>query len=319
MVVPSEGAEPSAVACPVCGGGGVSPWRRGSLRRELRPEDLAITDAGYGRTLPLLCCAACSFVFADPARLRDLTALYTELCDPEYEATQAARGRQMAWLLDQALAAHPTAATLLDVGAGAGALVAEARERGLQAVGVEPSRSLAAAAARLHDVTLVVGTLPHPNLAGRRFDVVALIDVVEHVGDPCALLCVAAAHLAPEGLLLLVTPDRGSLAARLLGRRWWHYRLAHVGYFDHPSLERVLGRAGLGVVTWRRARWHFPISYLGERLAVYLPIGRLLGWMRRVRPGRWLLSRTVTLDLRDSFLILARKVADATAPPEEAG
>ena len=63
-----------------------------------------------------------------------------------------------------------------------------------------------------------------------------LVDVIEHVADPLALLRGARDYVAPGGLVLLVTPDVDSVAARLFGKRWWHLRLAHVGYFNRRSL-----------------------------------------------------------------------------------
>ena len=53
--------------------------------------------------------------------------------------------------------------------------------------------------------------------------------------------------LAPGGALLVVTPDFGSVARLLLRKRWWHFRLAHVGYFDARSLNQACTRARLRV------------------------------------------------------------------------
>jgi SAM-dependent methyltransferase len=216
-------------------------------------------------------------------------------------------------LLDTGLRARPGARSLLDVGAASGLLVAEARARGLDAVGVEPSGALRDTARARHGVELLAGVLPHPALDGRRFDLVFLVDVLEHVADPIGLLRECARRLAPAGILVVVTPDAGSVAARLLGRRWWHFRLAHVGYFNRRSLARAVERAGLVTVAVRRAKWYFAVDYLATRLEEYLPLGWLTRLARRSGAGRALFSRTVPLDLRDSFLLLLRG-ADAGAP-----
>ena len=314
--MPSSTTEaPRATArCWVCGSVGAAPWKGSHLERPLEPADLRITDERYGLTLPLRRCRTCGFIFAEAADVERLTALYEGLVDPGYEESQEPRRLQMRRLLDIAGRARPGARSLLDVGAGAGLLVAEARTRGLDAVGVEPSRALCAAARALHGIDLLAGVLPHPALDGRRFDLVCLVDVLEHVSDPVALLQAAAVHLAPAGVLVLVTPDVGSVAARLLRARWWHFRLAHVGYFDRRSLERAIVRAGLAPISVRRAKWYFSIGYLAVRLQQYLPIGWLNRLASRSAPGRALLGTTVPLDLRDSFLVLLRHAApSATA------
>jgi SAM-dependent methyltransferase len=182
-------------------------------------------------------------------------------------------------------------------------LVAEARKAGLSAVGVEPSAALVNAARQTQDIDLLPGTFPHPQLTDRRFELIFLVDVIEHVSDPVDLLRSCADSLSEEGLLVVVTPDARSLAARMLRRRWWHFRLAHVGYFDRHTLRMAGENAGLAIERYFRAKWFFPISYLAERLEQYLPLrwwNRLAG---RVSPLRWLYRQVVPLDLRDSWVV----------------
>jgi hypothetical protein len=145
--------------------------------------------------------------------------------------------------------------------------------------------------------------LPLPGLDGRQFDVVTLVDVVEHVADPVALLRTARAHVAPDGAVLVVTPDIASVAARALGKRWWHLRLAHVGYFDRATLTDALTRAGLVPVRWWRPGWVFEVGYLAERLSTYMPpVERLVD-----RAGDApVLHRTIPLNPRDSLAVIAR-------------
>jgi SAM-dependent methyltransferase len=198
--------------------------------------------------------------------------------------------------------------------------VMEARHRGLAAVGVEPSRALAERARVAHGVDVVHGAFPHPALAGRQFDVVFLADVLEHVADPVALLVAARDALAPHGLLVVVTPDLGSVAARLLRGRWWHFRLAHVGYFDHHSLVTATSRAGLAWAQAARARWFLPVGYLAERLAaglLRLPGHRGARRMRRSRPSstaRRVMAgvgrQVIPLNLHDSFVVFLRRRED---------
>lgn len=292
--------------CWICGTPGAAPWRARTLDHRLTPADLRITDTAYGRTLALFRCRTCGFVFADGDELAELTSLYARLEDPGYEATREPRRLQMQALLRWTRAKLPGARTLLDVGAGAGFLVAEARRQGLDAIGVEPSTSLVAHARRRGDATVLPGTLPHRALRSRTFDVVTLVDVVEHVSDPIALLRACARHTAPGGAVLVVTPDVRSVAARLLGRRWWHFRPAHVGYFGRETLAAAAARAGLEPWAWMRPRWYFPVAYLTDRLAEYLPVGSLNRVAARAPILRALYRRVVPLDLRDSRGVLLR-------------
>lgn len=270
----------------------------------MRPEDLQITDHRYGVTLSLRKCARCGFIFADDTELAELTALYEQLDDPEYETTQDTRLLQMQWLLAKTRRLRPQARTLLDIGAGAGLLVAEARRGGLDAIGVEPSRSLVEAAPKVNGVEILQGIFPHPALAGRKFDLITVVDVIEHVAKPIELLRHCRESLSPGGLLVVVTPDVSSVLAKVLGRRWWHFRLAHVGYFNRSSLQRAAESAGLASLHWFRAKWFFRVRYLAERTAEYLPVGLLNRLARRVAPLNWLYDQVVPLNLHDSWVAL---------------
>ena len=129
-----------------------------------------------------------------------------------------------------------------------------------------------------------------------------LVDVVEHVGDPVALLRACRGH-GSGGHLLVVTPDAASVAARWLGRRWWHLRLAHVGYFTRPTLTDALARAGLVAERWWRPGWVFEVGYLVERVGSYAPPAAL------GRPPHGKTSgprRTVPLNLYDSLAVIVR-------------
>jgi 2-polyprenyl-3-methyl-5-hydroxy-6-metoxy-1,4-benzoquinol methylase len=294
----------------VCGGDDAERYKERSLTRALVPSDLAITDSNYGATLALRRCRQCSFIFAEGGDLSELLGLYEKLSDPGYEGSQDSRVLQMRWLIVRALRARPGARTLLDIGAAAGLLVKLARDQGLDAQGVEPSRDLVAAAARLHDVELIQGTVPHERLRGVRFDIVFLADVIEHVPDPVTLLRDARDLVAPGGVLVVVTPDVGSLARRFLGKRWWHFRLAHVGYFDASSLAEACARAGLSVVSRFRAKWFFRVSYLAERLLRYLPMGAAERLLRTTAAGRWIGGAVVPLNLFDSWAFVCKRDDD---------
>ena len=302
--IPSGAAAgPLAPPCWICGATQTLIWKERSLDRPLDPEDLRITDSRYGTTLALWKCPSCDFIFAHGDDVARLTELYAHLDDPAYADGENNRALQMRQLIQTAQQIHPHARTLLDVGAATGLLVSEAATLGLDAEGVEPSRALAARA-RARGVRVHTGTLPHPALGNPHFDIVCLVDVIEHVGDPLGLLRAAASYLAPTGVLLLVTPDVASLAARLLGQRWWHFRLAHVCYFNQQSIETAFRLSGLAIRQQRRARWFFDVGYLATRMERYLPVGGLNRMVQRIPGLRAAYSLVIPLNLHDSFLFV---------------
>ncbi len=297
---------PVGDACWVCASNRTVPWKARTLPRELAAEDLRITDARYGVTLSLRRCQDCGFGFADDLEVGELLNLYQDLVDPGYQESEGPRLLQMRRLAAEARRHHIGARTALDIGAGSGLLVAALQEAGLTAIGVEPSRSLAHIASG-EGRAVLQGALPHPDLGNQCFDLVFLVDVIEHVADPVGLLRLAVDRLEGGGLLVVVTPDAGSFTARILGSRWWHLRLAHVGYFTRESLDRAASGAGLVAVHRGAARWFFEVGYLAERVAEYLPVGGLNRWAERHAIPRWLYRRVIPLNLGDSLAVVYRR------------
>ena len=301
--------------CWVCGSARTRPWRARTIARELTPEDFRITDSNYGATLALRRCHDCDFIFAEDEEVRVLTRFYEKLTDPEYEKSQDTRALQMRWLISAVRHLRPEARSLLDIGAGSGLLVAEACRQGLDAIGVEPSRALVEMARSQGAVQVLPGIFPHPQLAGRRFDLIFLVDVIEHVSNPLGLLRHCARALNVRGVVVIITPDVGSITARVVGKRWWHFRLAHVGYFSRKSLAAITRAAGLTVLRRFRAKWFFRVYYLAERLAEYLPLAWLNRLAQRFAPLAWLYQRVLPVNLHDSTVLILSK--DGSLPSEQ--
>jgi 2-polyprenyl-3-methyl-5-hydroxy-6-metoxy-1,4-benzoquinol methylase len=295
--------------CWVCASESTTRWKPRNFDGELSPEHFRITDSTYGATLALRLCRDCGFIFADDPELPSLLEHYERLEDRGYEQTQDTRALQMAWLLARIGKVRPNARTLLDIGAGTGLLVAQASRLGYDAIGIEPSHSLVEAALRDHGVKLLQGTFPHSQLGARTFDVITLIDVIEHVNAPVDLLRACASAQTANGIVVVVTPDVGSVAARLLGKRWWHFRIAHVGYFSARSLEAAARNAGLQPLQRFRAKWFFRAQYLAERLARYLPLGGINRMANRPGLLQRIYQQVVPVNLHDSTVIILAKTA----------
>jgi len=60
------------------------------------------------------------------------------------------------------------------------------------------------------------------------FDIITMIDFIEHVGAPMSILVKASRLLRPGGQLVILTPNADSLSRRLMGLRWLHYKVEHL-------------------------------------------------------------------------------------------
>ena len=119
-------------------------------------------------------------------------------------------------------AVHGGILSALDVGGGAGWLLSQARavEPRLvetHVVDIDGSAQAAAIAAG-HDFFL--GRIEDFETT-RRFDVILMLNLIEHVDDPVAVLAKVRDLLKPGGRILVKTPNYDSLDARLFRRHSW--------------------------------------------------------------------------------------------------
>lgn len=159
---------------------------------------------------------------------------------------------------------------LLDIGASFGWLVEEAQRAGWAAEGIEPS-PIACEMARSGGLPVGQGFFPDDLPEdGRRWDAITLMDVLEHLEEPLAILCAIRRRLSTGGLLALQVPNSRGLYLRVamsltrmsFGRfsgplqRMYQtqFPYPHLHYFHPGSMERLLSRAGFQALSIRPTR-----------------------------------------------------------------
>lgn len=145
----------------------------------------------------------------------------------------------------------------LDVGCGAGLLSEPLARLGAAVTGLDAAPENIAAA-RLHAegqglaIDYRAGGIE--SLGGETFDLVVSMEVVEHVTEPAAFIAGLAGALAPDGLLILSTPNRTSLSKLALITIGEGFGMVPKGTHDHAKfltpdeLGALVAAAGLEVV-----------------------------------------------------------------------
>lgn len=95
---------------------------------------------------------------------------------------------------------------VLELGSAHGGFVATLSWAGFDASGLELSPAIAQIARTLFDVPMLVGPAEDQKLPPGSLDVIALMDVLEHLPDPVATMRHCIDLLAPDGFLLIQTP-----------------------------------------------------------------------------------------------------------------
>jgi SAM-dependent methyltransferase len=190
---------------------------------------------------------------------------------------------------------------LLEVGCAYGFFLQEAKPF-FDVAGIELATD-AAANARRCGLNVLTGVADEATLHRLgTFDVIVMLDVIEHLSDPLDMLRLLGRHLVPGGIIVITTGDFSSLVARLAGKHW---RLMtppqHLWFFTPGSLSRMARSAGLDCEHVDHPWKIVPLSL------VLFQLRRMLGLRQSAQPGAGGIG--LPLNLFDAMRVVLRKPA----------
>lgn len=219
-------------ACPACG-------------------DLAPLRLGEKHDYAVWKCRRCGVVFIEPeAAPADIARVYDHYYDRASFQTTSTVAASLERLVRSAEEFRQTG-RWLDFGYGEGGILAVAQGRGWLCYGIELSGQ-ALEHGRSRGWTVASDPSSDQRFEPGTFDVVSMIELLEHVPAPAQILRSAAPWLRPGGLLYLTTPNVQSLNGRLLGLAWSVVSPPeHVVLWTASALRNALAAAGFRVVRVR--------------------------------------------------------------------
>lgn len=184
-------------------------------------------------------CRACGFVSGSPVGPEIGEPYYDDYYPADLPPSPYQRYEE--WLARAE--AEVGCGQLLEVGAGSGGLARTALRRGWTVEATEVSRS-GVELLRAARVSVFRGGVEEAHYADGRFDLVASIEVLEHLAAPVEHLRELSRVTRTGGLLLLTTPNFNGLSRRWMGLRWRVIDPEHLGYFTGSTLQGALRQAG---------------------------------------------------------------------------
>jgi len=137
----------------------------------------------------------------------------------------------------------PSGGCSLDVGCSKGFLSYFFKKHNFDAYGIDLS-SKACSFARKIGVNAIASDLLNYN-PNKKFDVITIIDLIEHVDEPQKVLKKANSLLKKGGLLIVSTPNIKSFYSKISKSNWAGFDLPfHIIYFSKDSLSFGLKNAG---------------------------------------------------------------------------
>ena len=233
------------VGCVLCGDRQVRPVLRAYDHRRKKPR-------WYYHVAR---CGECGLLYRHPGirpeRLGDLyssgkyakflAGKYTNKRIRRYTTTMASFG---------ALFEDGRGRRLLDFGCGNGLFLELAHERGFACHGVDLAADAIEVARTRPGGTRTYRGRPDeiPELAAGGFDVITMWSVLAHIAEPVEDIAMLRRLLAPDGVLLVLTVNAGSLKLKRQLERWDGFTTNHLVFFSPQTLPLLLRRAGFAAV-----------------------------------------------------------------------
>ena len=292
--------------CPACGGRDFRDWH-------------------IAQGLSMHTCRSCGLILSSLLRRYAKMGQYENVDLPAYmSSVGAVRDEQSLKILSIVRPYARQGARVLDIGCGFGSFLQRARQAGYAVAGVEPdAHACAGACEALGEGVVRNGTLQQVKLASGSADVVATLDVLEHVplADHATFARAIADVLAPGGVWVIKVPSTDGLyyhasamMARLMPRvgavfmhRLWQtdYEWPHMVYFNRSTLQAWLHRHGFTMVGFTYLP-EVPLRNIIDRLSHDGDISRwqayLLGpAVSIINAVEWLRRRS------DALVVVARR------------
>jgi 2-polyprenyl-3-methyl-5-hydroxy-6-metoxy-1,4-benzoquinol methylase len=238
--------------CPVCGGEELDDLGPAAFQQ---PHQVAGVEIDLGDVNPhLFCCLNCTYWFFAPRIPADrLLACYSKSKADNWTTDFKMATRRNYSRKADLLLGHSAGKRILDYGCFDGGFLEFLGPSWLR-YGIEPSAK-AAAVAKSRGVLMIASPAEERTEEKRdRFHAIVLLDVIEHVNEPVALLNQLRAMLLPGGIILLETGDTDSKLFQRHKRRYWYCKYVdHVGFMNRRSLSLAAKNSGLSLKHFERS------------------------------------------------------------------
>jgi 2-polyprenyl-3-methyl-5-hydroxy-6-metoxy-1,4-benzoquinol methylase len=138
---------------------------------------------------------------------------------------------------------------VLEIGPAGGGIIAGLAQFGCEVIGIDISESVRDGLHERFGINVLVSEDPKEAMAlipDKRFDLIIVDHVLEHLIDPFATLSTISRLLTEDGYCFIKVPNAFGLEAVLQGNQWvWLDPLGHIHNWSPRSMRKAVIRAGL--------------------------------------------------------------------------
>jgi hypothetical protein len=227
--------------CEICSGTNLQPLHR---------QAFIVPGAEVIDHYDVVCCERCGFVYADNIPSQPEQDAYYEESGRHLHAANLPDGLKAAHrdFFDFIIASLPkldAGSAVLDVGSSMGHFLNLFKTSGFRDIsGLEPSAAASELAKSTYDIDVVPAALEDFR-PGRRFDLVTLCGVLEHLVSLHDTVARIEQLLAVNGYLFVAVPDAASFGAGEPREPFLEFAPEHINFFTRQSLDNLLRKHGL--------------------------------------------------------------------------
>lgn len=149
---------------------------------------------------------------------------------------------------------------VLDIGCGSGLFLKSCKDAGLRGEGIDVSSNALKFARDEFGLEVFNKTTDELISEGKRYDVITMWHVLEHIMEPTIELRKIKELLTPRGYLVAEVPNFNSIKFKLSGKKWkgGNHPLYHRSFFTSSTLRETLIKGGFRDI--KRINFSYPLS-----------------------------------------------------------
>ncbi|MGC8963822.1 MAG: class I SAM-dependent methyltransferase [Brevinematia bacterium] len=242
-------------------------------------SDISFYLRSYYYSFDVFRCNSCGIMFRFPLPTKEeITSMYEEGYYSgknaySYVDERNMKGSQVVWeeRVKKLISIYSSEnrfnpRNILDVGCSFGGFLETAKRFGLEPYGVEISE-YSANYALSRGLKIYRGHIDEVELPRDHFDIITLVEVIEHLDDPLKTLKKLFYSNSKGGIILIQTANIEGGQSKFFGNKYHYYLPGHLHYFSNKTLRKLLLEVG-----YKKVLEFYPVEFglLPKVVKVYL-------------------------------------------------
>ena len=253
----------------------------------------------------LLKCNKCNLIFSEYVDV-DFENSYINVIDETYISQIPFKTKTLKLLFKKIRQHLNEDSEVLEIGSYYGVLGNIIKPHVKNYTGLELSKHAAKYSIKHYNLNVIVKSLDKFFNNEYKYDVIVMIDVIEHLDNPFNILKLIEKSLKPNGVLILSTYNINSVIPRIMKSKYYWIIPMHKYYFSNSTIKYFLRKYNLHLFKVKTDTRLISIKYLLNKLIVFSP--KLAFAFNYLLKYNCLNNLTVRINLFDLNIYFAKKI-----------